>query len=348
MRLWLRDAIDAPVGAARRAAPRAHRPRRAARRHDHARLHAPAGRAAGDLRPPPARLRGDARARRRAPRRLPPARQPAAAGQRRARRHELPDRPRARRARARLRRHLRATRSTPCPIATSRSSSRPRAALRDGAPVALRRGAGRCGRARASASSRSPTASAPAARSCRRRRTRTCPSSCAARPARVVGHLVGAARADEGRSRSPTTRTTRKTRSRCSTPSTRSPTRSRSWPTWSPPASRVDAGADARGGARGLRDGDRPRRLPGAARGCRSATRTRRSRARCATRRAAGCDLADLPLAELRAFSPLIGADVFAVLTLEGSVASRDHPGGTAPAQVRAARRRRARARSAR
>ena len=50
-----------------------------------------------------------------------------------------------------------------------------------------------------------------------------------------------------------------------------------------------------------------------------------------------GCDLADLPLAELRAFSPLIGDDVFAVLTLEGSVASRDHPGGTAPARVHAA-----------
>jgi len=28
---------------------------------------------------------------------------------------------------------------------------------------------------------------------------------------------------------------------------------------------------------------------------------------------------------------------VFAVLTLDGSVASRDHPGGTAPAQVRSA-----------
>jgi argininosuccinate lyase len=50
-----------------------------------------------------------------------------------------------------------------------------------------------------------------------------------------------------------------------------------------------------------------------------------------------GCDLADLPLAELRGFSPLVNDDVFAVLALEGSVASRDHPGGTAPAQVRAA-----------
>lgn len=50
-----------------------------------------------------------------------------------------------------------------------------------------------------------------------------------------------------------------------------------------------------------------------------------------------GCDLADLSLEELRVFSPLIGADVFDVLTLEGSVAARDHLGGTAPAQVRAA-----------
>jgi argininosuccinate lyase len=50
-----------------------------------------------------------------------------------------------------------------------------------------------------------------------------------------------------------------------------------------------------------------------------------------------GTDLADLPLAELRTFSPLIADDVYAMLTLDGSVASRNHPGGTAPAQVRAA-----------
>jgi argininosuccinate lyase len=50
-----------------------------------------------------------------------------------------------------------------------------------------------------------------------------------------------------------------------------------------------------------------------------------------------GCDLADLTLAELQEFSPLIGDDVFAVLTLEGSVAARDHIGGTAPNQVRKA-----------
>ena len=52
---------------------------------------------------------------------------------------------------------------------------------------------------------------------------------------------------------------------------------------------------------------------------------------------AAGCDLADLPLAELRAFSGRIGSDVYKVLTPEGSVAARDHPGGTAPRAVRAA-----------
>lgn len=49
------------------------------------------------------------------------------------------------------------------------------------------------------------------------------------------------------------------------------------------------------------------------------------------------CDLADLPLAELQTFSPLVGEDVFAVLTLEGSLAARNHLGGTAPEQVRAA-----------
>ena len=55
---------------------------------------------------------------------------------------------------------------------------------------------------------------------------------------------------------------------------------------------------------------------------------------------ARGCDLSALSLAELRQFSPLVGADVFKVLTLEGSLASRDHAGGTAPKRVRAAIRR--------
>jgi argininosuccinate lyase len=52
---------------------------------------------------------------------------------------------------------------------------------------------------------------------------------------------------------------------------------------------------------------------------------------------AEGRDLSDMTLGELRQFSDCIGADVFDVLTLEGSVQARDHLGGTAPDQVRAA-----------
>ncbi len=51
----------------------------------------------------------------------------------------------------------------------------------------------------------------------------------------------------------------------------------------------------------------------------------------------AGCDLSEMALEQLREFSPLIEQDVFAVLSLEGSVAARDHVGGTAPNQVRKA-----------
>jgi len=50
-----------------------------------------------------------------------------------------------------------------------------------------------------------------------------------------------------------------------------------------------------------------------------------------------GCDLAELGLDALRRFSPLIEQDALAVLSVEGSLASRDHVGGTAPEQVRAA-----------
>ena len=49
------------------------------------------------------------------------------------------------------------------------------------------------------------------------------------------------------------------------------------------------------------------------------------------------CDLADLPLIDLQQFNASIQDDVYAVLTLEGSLASRDHIGGTAPAQVKKA-----------
>ena len=50
-----------------------------------------------------------------------------------------------------------------------------------------------------------------------------------------------------------------------------------------------------------------------------------------------GRGLEQLALAELQAFSPLIGPEVKEVLTAEGSVAARRHVGGTAPEAVRAA-----------
>ena len=48
-------------------------------------------------------------------------------------------------------------------------------------------------------------------------------------------------------------------------------------------------------------------------------------------------DLSELALGELQQFCADIEQDVFDVLTLEGSVAARDHLGGTAPRQVRSA-----------
>ena len=48
-------------------------------------------------------------------------------------------------------------------------------------------------------------------------------------------------------------------------------------------------------------------------------------------------DLSEMTLTELKKFSDKIEADVFEVLTLEGSVAARDHIGGTATTQVKRA-----------
>jgi len=52
-----------------------------------------------------------------------------------------------------------------------------------------------------------------------------------------------------------------------------------------------------------------------------------------------GIDLSELSLAELVELSDLITDDVYEILTLEGSVAARNHTGGTAPEQVRQAAR---------
>jgi len=50
---------------------------------------------------------------------------------------------------------------------------------------------------------------------------------------------------------------------------------------------------------------------------------------------AAGCDLADLALADMQEVEPGITADVYSVLSVRASVASRTSYGGTAPARVR-------------
>jgi len=47
--------------------------------------------------------------------------------------------------------------------------------------------------------------------------------------------------------------------------------------------------------------------------------------------------LSDMTLQELQTFSAVIEEDIFQVLSLEGSIAARNHPGGTAPQQVRSA-----------
>ena len=49
-----------------------------------------------------------------------------------------------------------------------------------------------------------------------------------------------------------------------------------------------------------------------------------------------GVGLAELPLSVLQGFHPAFGADVQSVLTLKGSLASRNVLGGTAPEQVKA------------
>ena len=182
LRLWLRGAIDALLVSLAALRARVHRPRGGSRRHDHARLYPSAGRATGHFRSPSARLRSHVRPRRRALRRLPPPREPAAAGKRGARRHELPDRPPARGRRARVRGPLRQF---------DRRRVRPRLRRRihrcrragDDPRVAVRRGA----RLVDESALRLRHAGGPllhrARRSCRRRRIRTSRSSPAARPA---------------------------------------------------------------------------------------------------------------------------------------------------------------------
>ena len=87
-------------------------------------------------------------------------------------------------------------------------------------------------------------------------------------------------------------------------------------------------------GRRRLRlfDRHRPRRLAGArSSACPSATPITSPAAPWRWPRSKGCDLADLSLDELQAIHPGITDEVFDVLTVEASVASRTSYGGTAP-----------------
>ncbi len=126
VRLWLRAEIDAIDRQLDKRCERALLDLAdAPRRSGHAGLHASAGRAAGDLRPSPAGLFRDVRARRRAACGLPRARQPPAAGRRGAGRHHVtPSIARGWRASSASTACAR-TRSTPSPTAISRSNSLP-------------------------------------------------------------------------------------------------------------------------------------------------------------------------------------------------------------------------------
>ena len=130
--------------------------------------------------PPPARVLLDADPRPRPVHRGGRRHRAAAARRGRAGRRQLRHRPPRGRARARLLSASPRTRSTPSPTATSCSTTwRPRRP----APRTCRASAPRscCGRARSSASARSPTPGPRARRSCPRRRTPTPPSCCGPR-----------------------------------------------------------------------------------------------------------------------------------------------------------------------
>ena len=101
--------------------------------------------------------------------------------------------------------------------------------------------------------------------------------------------------------------------------------------------------AMARARAEGLRHGHRPGRLPGEE-GPALPRRARSGGARRQGRHRAGLDLSELPLATLQGFHPAIADDVYAVLTLRGSLNARSL---AAPRRRRCARRSRGTARLA-
>ena len=97
---------------------------------------------------------------------------------------------------------------------------------------------------------------------------------------------------------------------------------SRRWPAWWRDMV-PDAGADEGGGRRGLFDRDRPRRLAGAHAEAAVPRRASHHRAHRGGGRAGRRPLDELPLAAMQAIEPRITKAVFAVLSVERSVASR-------------------------
>ena len=137
---------------------------------------------------------------------------------------------------------------------------------------------------------------------------------------RVVGHLMGAAHADEGPAarlqQGQPGRQGAAVRHRRHAARTRCASSPRWWP-----ASRSSAEAMERAARARLRDRDRPGRLPGEE-GPAVPRRARGGRA-CGARHAIehGVDLAELPLAVLQGSTRRSAPDVYDVLTLRGSLA---------------------------
>ncbi len=95
--------------------------------------------------------------------------------------------------------------------------------------------------------------------------------------------------------------------------------------------------ADGRSSRSGFRFGHRRRGLVGPANECRSPKRTRSPVPASATAKPAGIDLPDLSAVQLAEIDPRLRPELLDRLTAEGSVASRDGRGGTAPVRVRRA-----------
>ena len=239
----------------------------------------------------------------------------------------LPARPRLRGRRARLRGRASRTPSTPCPTGTSwpRRSSTWRCS------GSTCRGSARsscCGRPRSSASSRLDDRYATGSSMLPQKKNPDVAELARGKAGRLVGHLAGLL-ATLRACRSPTTGTCRRTRSRCSTPSTRC---LRGLPALTGLVRHLDASTSTRmAAAADWPDGrgGRPGRVAGRARD--AVPRGARHRRR------AGARLARAPRARWPSWSqahPALGAEALALLEPGVAVTRRTTPGGAGPGPV--------------